>query len=181
MILRNAIQQEAFLKAQTLLVTRRRLPRNFVQWPKFHVLLYAVNPESPSVTITASTTVFSNIEKSFKHHKETIKSKLCRSKSLIHFAIDLWSTPGSHAIFGVHVQWVDEFYELRKALISLPEVTFSHSGKNQAAYLMEVLRDFGISYLVGYFTEDNASSNDTLLEALANNLLVEFNVQISPK
>ena len=180
-ILHNAIQQEAFLEAQTLLVTRRRLPRNFIQWPEFHAILYAVNPESPSVTISASTTASSNIEKSFKHHKETIRSKLRLSTSLIHFAVDLWSASASHAIFGVHVQWVDEFCELRKALIGLPEVTFSHSGKNQAAYLMEVLQDFGISHRVGYFTGDSASSNDTLLEALANNLSVEFNIQIPPK
>ena len=180
-ILRNAIQHEAFLEAQALLVTRRRLPLNFEQWPEFQALLYAVNPESPSITISASTTACSNIEMLFKHHKETIRSKLRCSKSLIHFAVDLQSAPGSHAIFGVHVQWVDEFYELRKALIGLPEVTFSHCGKNQAAYLMEVLQDFGISHLVGYFTGHNASSNDTLLEALANNLFFEFDVQILPK
>ena len=180
-ILRNAIQQEAFLEAQALLVTRRRLPPNFEQWPEFQALLYAVNPELPSIKISASTTACSNIEKLFKHHKETIRSKLRHSKSLIHFAVDLQSEPGSHAIFGVHVQWVGEFYELQKALIGLPEVTFSHCGKNQAAYLMEILQDFGISHLVGYFTGDNASSNDTLLEALANNLFFEFNVQISPE
>src|SRR5579871_1094774 len=64
-VLRNAINQKAFLEAQCLLITRRRLPRNFVNWPEFHALLYTVNPLSPEVTISASSTASTYIEKSY--------------------------------------------------------------------------------------------------------------------
>jgi len=72
-VLRNTINQKAFLKAQCLLITRRRLPRNFIKWPEFHALLYTVNPLSPEVTVSASSTASSHIKKSFQQHQETVK------------------------------------------------------------------------------------------------------------
>lgn len=180
-ILRNAISRKAFLEAQCLLITRRRLPRNFVNWPEFHALLYAVNPLSPEVTISASNTASAHIEKSYQHHRETVKRTLHKSRSLIHFSVDLWSAPSSKSLFGAHAQWVDDQYKLRKALLGLRQITFSHTGENQAAYFIDILRDFDLAHLVGYFTTDNASPNDTLLESLAKNLLVEYGARINPK
>src|SRR6266480_1610065 len=180
-VLRNTINQKAFLEAQCLLITRRRLPRNFVNWPEFHALLYTVNPLSPEVTISASSTASAYIEKSFKRHQETIKRTLHKSRSLIHFSINLWSAPGAKSLFGAHVQWVDDQFKLRKALLGLPQVTFSHSGENQAAHLMDIIQEFELAHLIGYFTTNNASSNNTLLETLAKNLLVKYGARINPQ
>lgn len=180
-ILRNAISRKAFLEAQCLLITRRRLPRNFVNWPEFHALLYAVNPLSPEVTISAPNTASAHIEKSYQRHRETVERTLHKSKSLIHFSVDLWSAPGAKSLFGAHAQWVDDQYKLRKALLGLPQVRFSHGGENQAAHFMDIVRDFKLAHLIGYFTTDNAGSNDTLLESLAKSLLVEYGVRINPK
>jgi len=180
-ILRNAISRKAFLEAQCLLITRRRLPRNFVNWPEFHALLYAVNPLSPEVTISAPNTASAYIEKSYQRHRETVKQTLHKSRSLIHFSVDLWSAPSAKSLFGAHAQWVDGQYKLRKALLGLRQITFSHTGENQAAYFMDIVRDFKLVHLVGYFTTDNAGPNDTLLQSLAKNLLVEYGVRINPK
>jgi len=79
------------------------------------------------------------------------------------------------------VQWVDDQFKLRKALLGLPKVTFSHGGENQAAHLMDIIRQFELAHRIRYFTTDNAGSNDTLLETLAKNLLVEYGAQINPK
>ncbi|KAH7347981.1 hypothetical protein BKA66DRAFT_432752, partial [Pyrenochaeta sp. MPI-SDFR-AT-0127] len=88
-ILHNAISRKAFLKAQCLLITRRRLPRNFINWPEFHALLYAVNPLSPKVIISTPNTASAYIKKSYQRHRETVKRTLHKSRSLIHFTIDL--------------------------------------------------------------------------------------------
>src|SRR2546429_595757 len=57
---------------------------------------------------------------------------------------------------------------------SLPESTIPSAE-------LDILRDFDLAHLVGYFTTDNASPNDTLLESLAKNLLVEYGARINPK
>ena len=46
---------------------------------------------------------------------------------------------------------------------------------------MDIVREFELAHLLGYFTTDNAGSNDTLLETLAKNLLVEYGARINPK
>ena len=46
---------------------------------------------------------------------------------------------------------------------------------------MDIVQEFELAHLVGYFTTDNAGSNDTLLETLAKNLLVEYGARINPK
>src|SRR2546423_5903582 len=180
-VLRNAINRKAFLEAQCLLITRRRVPRNFVNWPEFHALLYAVNPLSPEVTISASRTASAHIERSYQRHRDTVKRSLHKSISQIHFSVDLWSAPSKKSLFGAHVQWVDDQYKLRKALLGLPQVKFSHGGENQAAHLMDIIREFELAHLVGYFTTDNAGSNDTLLETLEKTLLVEYGARFNPK
>jgi hypothetical protein len=179
-ILRNAIKHEAFLEAQCLLITRRRLPRNFVNWPEFHALLYAVNPISPEVTISANSTASTHIEKSYIRHRSTVKNILHQARSQIHFSFDLWTAPQSKSLLGIHVQWVDKDFRLRKALLGLPQLKFSHDGPHQAAYIMDVIRSFEIAHSTGYFVGDNAGSNGTCLYALSDSLRVEYGIKFDP-
>ncbi|CAG7561838.1 unnamed protein product [Fusarium equiseti] len=71
------------------------------------------------------------------------------SQSMIHISTNLWTSPHRHAMLA--------------ALLGLPECPFSHSGEAQAALIVEVLRNFDI-LRVGYYTGDNATSNNTCLE-----------------
>jgi predicted ATPase len=52
-------------------------------------------------------------------------------------------------------------------LIGLPERQFSHSGPQQASHIMELIRRFNIAGNIGFFTGDNAGSNDTCLKAIS--------------
>lgn len=72
-------------------------------------------------------------------------------------------------------QWVDKDYELRKALLGLLECRKDHFGESQACLIADVLRRFEIRR-VGYHTGDNASSNNTCLEALSEKLFHEREV-----
>jgi hypothetical protein len=40
-------------------------------------------------------------------------------------------------------------------------------GSNQAELIMKVINSYGIASKVGYFMMDNASNNDTMMEALS--------------
>ena len=86
---------------------------------------------------------------------------------MVHFSADLWSSPNRISFIGVHAQWVDENYTTQNMLIGLPECQFSHSGPQQALYIMELIRWLGIGGKVGFFTGDNAGSNDTCLQAIS--------------
>ena len=46
---------------------------------------------------------------------------------------------------------------------------------------MEIVRRFEIAYKVGYFTTDNAGSNDTMITAFYKTILVEYGIRINLK
>ncbi|KAM3502352.1 hypothetical protein MY11210_009096 [Beauveria gryllotalpidicola] len=100
-ILRNTIQLDAFYEAQIQLITRRRLPLNYVSWPEYQALLCAINPRAEEVLIQSGTTIFAHIKRSYLLHQEAIKSQLQAAKSKVHFSIDLWSSPHRKAFLGI--------------------------------------------------------------------------------
>jgi hypothetical protein len=81
-------------------------------------------------------------------------------------------------MLAICAQWVDQDYLLQKALLGLPECRYSHAGDAQAALIEDTLDKFDVSNL-GYHTGDNATSNDTCLESLANKLCKKHNVSWS--
>jgi hypothetical protein len=179
-VLRNTIQLDAFYEAQIQLITRRRLPLNCVSWPEYQALLCAVNPLAEEILIQSGTTVLTHIERSYEVHRKNVKAYLQAARSQIHFSIDLWSSPHRKAFLGICAQWVDEQYEPREALLGLPNIQDSHSGETMSRHLLDTIRYFDISGNIGYFTSDNASSNDTCLRALSEGLEAEFGVKLDP-
>lgn len=140
----------------------------------------AVNYTSEDILIQSGTTVVAHIDRSYTLHRETIKAKLQAARSQIHFSIDIWSAPHRKAFFGICGQWVDENYQLRKALLGLPNIQYSHKGKIQARHLIETICAFQIMYNIGFIAGDNASSNDTCLQALSQMLEAKHGVKFNP-
>ncbi|KAL3957309.1 hypothetical protein ACCO45_007887 [Purpureocillium lilacinum] len=161
-ILRNTIKLDAFYEAQIQLITRR------------------LNPRADEILIQSGNTVLAHIERSYVLHRENIKARLQTAKSQIHFSVDLWSSPHRKAFLGICGQWVDEHYELREALLGLPNILHNHSGEAMSRHLLDTIRYFDIAGGIGYFTADNASSNDTSLRALSTALANEFGVRMDP-
>jgi hypothetical protein len=179
-ILRNTIQLDAFYEAQIQLIMRRRLPLNCVSWPEYQALLCAVNPRADEILIQPGTTVLAHIERSYALHRESIKAQLQAAKSQVHFSIDLWSSPHRKAFLGICGQWVDEHYELREALLGLPNIQHSHSGETMSRHLLDSIRYLNIADNIGYFTLDNTTSNNTCLHALSESLANEFGIRFDP-
>lgn len=169
-ILRSVVNPTAFYEAQIQLITRRRLPYNCVNWPEYQALLIAVNYTCEDLLIQSGNTITAHIDRSFQLHRETIKARLQSARSQIHISIDLWSSPNRKAFLGICAQWVDENYQLRQALLGLPNVRHSHSGEVQSKHLLSTIQYFDITSNLGYVTTDNGSSNDTCLRALSDSL-----------
>ena len=63
--------------------------------------------------------------------------------------------------------YVLEMGVLQQSVVAVKELDGAHSRENQACCVMEVINDYGIASKVGYFVMDNASNNDTMIEALS--------------
>jgi hypothetical protein len=102
--------------------------------------------------------------------------RLQKDKSSIHLSADLWSSPNRIGFIGVHAQWVDETYNVQNMLIGLTECKHNHSGPQQASHIMDLIRWFNIGSNIGFFTGDNAGSNDTCLQAISEALKDDYGV-----
>lgn len=90
--------------------------------------------------------------------------------------MDVWSSPQRKAYIPVHAQWVDEGYNLRKALLGLPNLRHSHAGAAMTPHLMKIIRKYNLAHRIGYITGDNDAKNDTCLRQLALELSEEYGV-----
>jgi hypothetical protein len=88
---------------------------------------------------------------------------------MIHISFNGWTTKGGKRGFlRVVAHFADAHGKLRDLLIALPQLTGAHTGKNMAEFIASILRAFDIlASKVGYFVLDNATNNDSAVEALA--------------
>ena len=125
-----------------LLAARRRIPLNFVTWPEHQALLMAINPAVEEFLTDSGNTVAADLDRAHSAHQESIKERLKLARSPIHFSMDMWSSPHRKAFIAVHAQWVDENYMLRKALLGLLNLRYSHTGAVIAPSLIEIIQKY---------------------------------------
>jgi hypothetical protein len=175
--LANAFNRQLYREAIIGLLTRRRIAFSAVEWSELQDLALACNPAIKDSLITSRRTAMRLIDANFALYASQLRENLGSASSLIHISSDLWTSPHRHGVLAVCTHWVDKDYQLRKALLALPECRYDHSGKSQAARIAKVLSSFDITASkLGYHTSDNATSNDTCLEHLSSHLLAEYGV-----
>jgi hypothetical protein len=87
----------------------------------------------------------------------------------IHFSFD-GSTPKLYSLFlGINAQFVDRDFAQHRVLLGLRPLRGRHTGLSLADEVADTLAFWQIEGpdRVGYFTLDNAASNDTCIKALA--------------
>jgi hypothetical protein len=178
-VLRNAFDLQAYREAVVALLTRRRMPFAAVEWEEWTRLALACNHTIADLLITSRRTAVRHIIANHCLYRLQLKESLSASIGSVHISSDLWTSPHRHSLLAVCAQWVDSDYQLQKALLALPECKFTHSGRKQADLILRVLEDYNIQFRFGYHTGDNATSNDTCIEALAFDLLVKHGVRKS--
>ena len=163
-----------------LLSAHKHLPLNFVTWPEYQALLAAINPAVEEFLTDSGSTVAADLNRAYDAHQQSVKEWLERARSLVHIAMDVWSSPQRKAYIAVHAQWVDEAYKPRKALLGLPNLRRSHAGAAMAPHLMTIIRQYNLAHRIGYFTGDNDAKNDTCLRQLAVELSQEYGLTLDP-
>ena len=159
---RKCLDHDAINEALITLIIVRNLPFRVVEWPEFHALCQVLNPESSDFITTAHSQITKKIEQSWQARKDVVRKKLQSAVSSIHLSLDIWTSPNRLLLLGICAHFVDRSQEKHsKALLALRTVA-NHSGDEQFATLLAVLKDYGIVRKLGSIVCDNASSNDTL-------------------
>jgi hypothetical protein len=89
---------------------------------------------------------------------------------MIHVSFDGWRSGNRHALYGITCFFRDENSRPCKLVLGVPELRTRHFGHNIAAEILDVLDAYGIQDRIGYFTLDNAESNDKAMEVIGGEL-----------
>lgn len=134
--------------------------------------LTALGSNTISELVPTGDSIRSWILNEFLARKADIKRQLLEeSRSKIHISFDLWTSPNSMSIMAVVAHYLDKSFVNRSRLIALRRLQGPHSGENMAMLLLKIVREFEITDRLGYFTIDNAESNDICLNVVLNTIL----------
>ena len=172
-LLRDAVNKEAFQKALARILVIHNLPHRLVESPHLRALPLTVNYMASDVLVGSHSSVPAIVQQTFLEQKATIKSKLQMALGRVHFSVDMWSAPSKTGYQAIVAHFIDSSSsppQLAKALIALREHKGSHGGREQASVFLDVVREYQIQDQIGYFTMDNATSNDKMLRYIAEEL-----------
>ncbi|EED11559.1 hypothetical protein TSTA_008550 [Talaromyces stipitatus ATCC 10500] len=113
------------------------------------------------------------IEQSWQAQKDIVQKKLQSASLSIHLSLDIWTSPNRILFLGICAHFVEQTQEkLCKGLLALRTVG-NHSGDEQFATLLPVLKDYGTQQKIGSIICDNHTTNDKLCRVLGNYLQEE--------
>ena len=150
---------------------------SMVENSNFRALLGACSSLVLSAIPLDGDTIRAWIMEDFITTREKVSKELLASKSLIHISFDLWTSPNQLAMIGVIGHWMNPYGNIRTTLLGLRRLRGPHSGENMAQQVISVLNDFQIKDNLGYFVLDNATSNDTCVKAILEELRPDLNPQ----
>ncbi|EFY94382.1 restless-like transposase [Metarhizium robertsii ARSEF 23] len=178
--LRRIFDRDRYLDAIISLITRRRLAFSAIAWDEMQEIMLAANPAIEDLLVTNRSALMRLIDATYELYSSQLMATLETAVSKIHISSDLWASPHRHGILAISARWVDENYQPRRALLSMPECRYSHGGETQASLIIDTLAKYGIASKVGYHVGDNASSNDTCLSYLSHRLREDYGLSFDP-
>ncbi|KAF6525442.1 hypothetical protein HZS61_011237 [Fusarium oxysporum f. sp. conglutinans] len=179
--LRKVFNPQRYTESMVGLLTHRRLPFSAVTWDEMQDVMLSCNPAIEDLIMTSRHEAMRHITANFSLYQSQLKAKLQSAVSKVHISSDLWTSPHRHGVLAVCARWIDEDYQPRRALLSLPEIRHSHSGEHQSRLIFSTLDLYDIANQLGCHTGDNAASNDTCLQHLSTRLRQDRNINWDPK
>ena len=112
----------------------------------------------------------------FDNRRKILKYDIEKIKSGISLTTDMWTSDNSHTAFlGVTCHYIDDNWTLRHFLLDIIPFHESHSGKNMAQTLTNLLSELNLSSKTFAITTDNAASMLVCGREMANELKNKFN------
>jgi hypothetical protein len=168
--LTNSVDRHIFRRHLTRWVVGDHISFRQVESPLFRTLMTYCSSELESLLPQSCNTIRKWIRDDYQRVQLKVRAALDKSDGQIHLSFDLWTSPNSLALLGIVAFWTDENKKLQKTLLGLRQLLGQHNGENMAIELLGIVRDFGIESRIGHFMVDNAGSNDTCIQELADHL-----------
>ncbi len=144
-----------------------------VEHPDFRVLLQYINRAANNALPNSHNTIQSRVMELYAEGKQLVSFILQAALLSIYITCDAWTIPNRLGAWGLVSHFTSEERLLRELLLSLFKQQGSHSGQNQARLVLKTLTSYKIRNRLGHFVMDNASTNDTLMEYIAEDLTDE--------
>src|ERR1035438_270217 len=84
----------------------------------------------------------------------------------VSLALDAWSSPNHLAFLAMMAYYINTSWEYKEILLAFELLQGCHSGKNLAAVVIDVLKQFEREWRFFALTTSNASNNHTLRKKL---------------
>lgn len=127
--------------------------------------LVAAGGAKIAALLPSANTVRAWIIKTCNEQRKEVINNIRRAQGKVSLSWDIWTTSNDQSLLGVCAHWIDTTGNKQEALIALPRIR-SHHGNDIADTLDTVIKPYGISDSLGAFQGDNASNNDTTVDAL---------------
>lgn len=144
--------------------------------PDLKDILFYLKPElDHRGYLPSHQTVQRSIEIGFQNALPSVQRLLDSSISKIHLSFDIWTSRKMKTFCGIHAHFCTS-KGYTTLLLALPRQAGHHTGVKVAETIIKTMSTFGItSDRVGWSVSDNASNNDTCLEAVAEQLDLNAN------
>ncbi|KAF6527892.1 hypothetical protein HZS61_008209 [Fusarium oxysporum f. sp. conglutinans] len=148
-------------------LTYHNLPFNLVNSERFRRLLLYNNPSLQEEQIPSDRTLVNLLTNEYNRARGPVHVLLQKARSMIHFTFDGWTSRQNASLLGINAHFVDRDWKQWRILLALPALRNRHTGAALADEVADTICAFGLQDRIGYYTLDNATNNDTAMEALA--------------
>ncbi|KAJ6436532.1 hypothetical protein O9K51_10898 [Purpureocillium lavendulum] len=148
-------------------LTYHNLPFNLVNSERFKRLLLYNNPSLREGQIPSDNTLVSLLTSEYNRALGPVHALLERARSMIHFTFDGWTSRQNVSFLGINAHFIDRDWKQWRLLLALPALRKRHTGAALADEVADTICAFDVQERIGYCTLDNATNNDTAMEALA--------------
>jgi hypothetical protein len=114
----------------------------------------------------AASTIRGWMMEAYLAEKVTVERELQRAVSNIHLSFDGWTSPNNYSILSVFAHFIDSGGVRRTRLLAFRRTYGAKSAENEAAALLKVIKEYNIEQRLDYFTCDNISTNDALIDLI---------------
>ena len=147
-------------------IINNNIPFDQLDSPSLRQLLTSLHPRAgrniPSAA-TVSRMLATLYDKAIGIVTESLQSAITK----INLSFDLWTSKNKLALLGLCAHYIDCDGKSITTLLALPRQKGRHSGFNIAETVSEIIASYGLQDKLGYFTTDNASSNEACLDYIA--------------
>ena len=165
----------------------KALEKNMTQWVVSEDMAFT-SIESPSfrkmindipgisMPFKSRNTLSSRISAEFELDRARLFEELAASSQTVALSLDGWTSANDISILAVIGHWLSEDFVYKEAVLEFSEIEGPKSGENMGGLVMDLLEELNIETKLLSITGDNASNNETLMDAVESGLQDKFSL-----